>query len=118
MKMVVRKEGIDRRHARLRKKIMGTAERPRMCVRVSNKHLYVQIVDDEKEVTLAAVASSAKGAGENAKNVAAATALGQQVAEVAKSKGITAVVFDRGGFKYHGRVKAIAEAVRQAGIKF
>jgi large subunit ribosomal protein L18 len=84
---------------------------------VSNKHIYAQLVDDEKGVTLLSVSSAGKDAV-GKKNIAGATTLGQRVAELAKQAGIAQVVFDRGGYKYHGRVKAIAEAVREAGVKF
>ena len=84
---------------------------------VSNNHLYVQFVDDERGVTLAAV--STKGAnGLGRKNVSGAKEVGQRAAELAKAKGIEAVVFDRGGYRYHGRVKALADAAREAGLKF
>jgi large subunit ribosomal protein L18 len=117
MKTADKKVGRQRRHERIRRKIIGTAERPRLCVMVSNKHIYVQLVDDEKAATLVSVSSSGKGAVGD-KNVAGATLLGQRLAELAKQTGISEVVFDRGGYKYHGRVKAIAEAVRAAGFKF
>jgi large subunit ribosomal protein L18 len=117
MKTVDKKEGRQRRHARIRRKIAGTAQRPRLCVMVSNKHIYVQLVDDEKAVTLVSVSSAGKDAVGH-KNVAGATLMGQRLAELAKQTGISEVVFDRGGYKYHGRVKAIAEAVRAAGFKF
>lgn len=116
MKMVQRKQKTRIRHRRLRRKVTGTAARPRLCVMVSNKHIHVQIVDDERAATLAAATTAGKAAIVKGKNVAAATALGRQVAELARAKGVKAVVFDRGGFKYHGRIKAIAEAIREAGI--
>jgi large subunit ribosomal protein L18 len=84
---------------------------------LSNKHIHVQIVDDEAAATLVAVSTVGKGAAVKGKNMAAAKALGLAVAAKAKEKGIATVVFDRGGFKYHGRIKAIADAVREAGIK-
>ena len=117
MKTVDRKEGRQRRHVRIRRKITGTAERPRLCVMVSNKHIYGQLVDDEKAVTLVSVSSAGKSAVGD-KNVAGATLIGKRLAELAKEAGITALVFDRGGYRYHGRVKAIADAVREAGFKF
>jgi large subunit ribosomal protein L18 len=117
MKTVDRNEGRQRRHERVRRKVSGTAERPRLCVMVSNKHIYVQLVDDEKSATLVSVSSAGKDAV-GKKNIAGATMLGQRLAELAKQAGIAQLVFDRGGYKYHGRVKAIAEAVRGAGIKF
>ncbi len=117
MKSVDRKAGRVRRHARIRKAITGTAERPRLCVMVSNKNIYAQLVDDEKSATLATVSSLGKS-GVGRKNVDGAKAIGQRLGELAKQLGVQAVVFDRGGYLYHGRVKAIAEAVREAGIKF
>lgn len=116
MKLKTRLEYRKRRHQRLRKKVIGTAQRPRMCVSVSNKHMYVQFVDDVAAVTLAAASTRSKElAGKN--NRATAQRLGTQAAEAAKAKGIVAVVFDRGGHAYNGRVKAIAEAARAAGVK-
>ncbi len=107
-----------RRHRRLRQKVQGTAERPRMSVFMSNQYLYVQFVDDIAGKTLASVstlAGSLKGA---ALNVETAGKLGQQAAEAAKEKGISVVVFDRGGFTYGGRLKALADAAREGGLKF
>lgn len=95
-----------RRHKRVRAKIHGTAETPRLCVFRSNKHIYAQVIDDDKGKTLA----SAKG--EDAKKV------GTEVAEKAVGLKITKIVFDRAGYKYHGRVKALADAAREKGLKF
>ncbi|MEI6563346.1 MAG: 50S ribosomal protein L18 [bacterium] len=117
MKIVDRKESRARRHSRIRKHIAGTAERARLCVMVSNKHIYVQLVDDEKGVTLASVSSSGKD-GVGKKNAEGAKLLGKRMAEIAMELGVKNVVFDRGGYKYHGRVKAIADAVREAGFNF
>lgn len=117
MKTVDRKESRARRHVRIRKQIAGTTLRPRLCVMVSSKHIYAQLVDDEKSVTLATVSSSGKG-GVGSKNVAGAKLIGARLAELAGELGVKAVVFDRGGFRYHGRVKAVADAVREAGIQF
>ena len=117
MKTVYTKECRARRHQRIRNKVVGTAERPRLAVMVSNQHMYVQFIDDAKGVTLAAVSTSGKN-GLGAKNMAAAKSLGQAAAEKAKAAGIGMAVFDRGGFRYHGRVQAIADAVREAGVKF
>lgn len=110
------------RHSRLRKSVSGTAERPRMSVFRSNCELYVQVIDDTVGHTLVsantnekAFASSFEG---NHCTVAAAKVIGKMVAERAAEKGITEVVFDRGGHDYHGRVQAIAEAAREAGLKF
>ena len=100
---------------RLRQKVVGTAQRPRMSAFVSNKHMYVQFIDDTDGKTLAAVATPAVG---HHKNVAGARELGQRAGAAAKEKGIAAVVFDRGGCKYHGRLKAIADGAREAGLQF
>lgn len=107
-------------HERIRKKLLGTSERPRLNVYRSLNHLYVQVIDDLKGVTLVS-ASSAEGNKESRTsggNVARAKAVGKTVAERAKAKGIDKVVFDRGGYIYHGRVKAMADAAREAGLKF
>ena len=107
-------------HERIRKKLLGTSERPRLNVYRSLNHIYAQVIDDLKGVTLVA-ASSAKGNKESRTrggNVASAKAVGKTLAERAKAKGIDKVVFDRGGYIYHGRVKALADAVREAGLKF
>lgn len=117
MKTVDRKESRARRHARIRKQIAGSAERARLCVMVSNKHIYAQIVDDDKGVTLASVSSSGKG-GVGSKNRDGAKLIGQRLATIAKEIGVKNIVFDRGGYRYHGRVKAIADAVREAGFNF
>ena len=117
MKTVDRKVGRQRRHVRVRKSVTGTAMRPRLAVMISNKHIYAQLVDDEAAKTLAAVSSAGKD-GCGRKNLEGAKEIGQRVATLAKQIGIQEIVFDRGGFKYHGRVKAIADAVREAGFKF
>ena len=111
-------------HDRIRKKMQGTAERPRLNVYRSLNHIYVQVIDDLHGTTLVS-ASTAEGKGKDAKdarrtggNVAAAKAIGKTIAERAKAKGVTKVVFDRGGYIYHGRVKAVAEAAREAGLQF
>jgi large subunit ribosomal protein L18 len=115
-----RREGRIRRHRRVRKKIHGTATRPRLAVYRSNKHLSVQLIDDEAGHTLAAVSTvegdlrSNGGGG----SVEAATRVGTLIAERAKAAGITTVVFDRGGFAYHGRIAAVAAAAREAGLEF
>ena len=116
MKLKTRSDYLKRRHQRLRKKVIGTAQRPRMCVSISNKHMYLQLVDDVAAATLAAVSTRNKElAGKN--NRDAAQRLGTKAAEIAKTKGIGEVVFDRGGHSYNGRIKAIAEAARAAGMK-
>lgn len=105
-----------RRHARVRRKVSGTAVRPRLAVFRSNKHAVVQLIDDDKGVTIAAVSTIADG--KTGSKVESATALGALIATKAVALGITEAVFDRGGFKYHGRVAAIAEAARANGLKF
>jgi large subunit ribosomal protein L18 len=107
-------------HDRIRKKMQGTAERPRLNVYRSLNHIYVQVIDDLHGKTLVS-ASTAEGKKEDRRaggNVASAKAIGKAIAERAKEKGVTKVVFDRGGYLYHGRVKALAEAAREAGLKF
>ena len=106
-----------RRHARVRAKISGTSEAPRLCVYRSNKNIEAQIIDDVKGVTLVA-SSSMSLKLENGSNVEAAAKVGQDIAQKALAKKIKKVVFDRSGYIYHGRVKALAEAAREAGLKF
>ena len=120
MAKLTKKELRRRRHNRLRKNIMGTAECPRMSVFVSNAHMYVQFIDDDSGKTLAAASTLSpafKETGEKS-NVQGAEKLGTIAAERAKTAGISSVVFDRGGFTYHGKVKAIAESARKNGLKF
>ena len=106
-------------HRRIRRKVKGTPERPRLCVFRSLKHIYAQVVDDLGGSTLAAAASSDKDAAvSSGGNLAGAKAVGRLIADRAKAKGIQRVVFDRGGYLYHGRVKALAEAAREAGLEF
>jgi large subunit ribosomal protein L18 len=115
-----RRESRIRRHRRVRKKVHGTAARPRLAVYRSNKHISVQVIDDDSGRTLAAASSTEteqRAAGSGA-SVAAAERVGALVAERAKAAGVTAVVFDRGGYAFHGRVAAIAEAARNAGLEF
>jgi large subunit ribosomal protein L18 len=114
-----RRSGRIRRHRRVRKKIHGTAARPRLAVFRSNKHLSVQVIDDEQGVTLAAASTTeADLRATSGASVDAASKVGQLVAERAKAVGITTVVFDRGGFAYHGRIAAVASAARDAGLEF
>lgn len=114
-----RRNGRLRRHGRVRKKIHGTAERPRLAVFRSNKHLVAQIIDDETGRTLAAASTNEADLRDGSgSSVASATKVGNLVAERAKAAGIDKVVFDRGGFMYHGRVAAIADAAREAGLEF
>lgn len=107
-------------HDRIRKKMIGTAQRPRLNVYRSLNHIYAQVVDDLQGVTIAA-ASTAEGKKEDRRtggNVAAAKTVGKMIADRAKQKGISKVVFDRGGYLYHGRIKALADAAREAGLQF
>jgi large subunit ribosomal protein L18 len=107
-------------HERIRKKLQGTAERPRLNVYRSLNHIYVQVIDDMAGKTLVS-ASTAEGKKESRRtggNVAAAKEVGKTIADRAKAKGVTKVVFDRGGYIYHGRVKALADAAREAGLQF
>ena len=116
MKLKNRMDYLRRRHWRVRNRVIGTAERPRMCVRITHQHIYVQFIDDRKAVSLTAV-STVQEEGVVKLNVTTAQALGKKAAELALVQGIRQVVFDRGGHKYNGRVKAIAEAARAAGMK-
>lgn len=114
-----RRNGRIRRHRRVRKKVHGTAARPRLAVHRSNKHITVQVIDDDAGHTLAAASTTEPELRESrGGTVAAATRVGELIAERAKSAGVEAVVFDRGGFAYHGRVAAIADAARNAGLEF
>ena len=106
-----------RRHARVRAKISGTAACPRLCVYRSNKNIEAQIIDDDKRVTLVASSSMALRL-ENGSNIDAAAKVGEDIAKKAQAKKIKKVVFDRSGYIYHGRVKALAEAAREAGLEF
>jgi len=107
-----------RRHWGVRSRVKGTAARPRLCVYRSNKYIYAQVIDDEAGKTLAASSSNQKAIEAAGGSVAAATLVGKAVAERAKEKGVTQVCFDRGGYRYHGRVKALADAAREAGLEF
>jgi large subunit ribosomal protein L18 len=107
-------------HERIRKKVLGTPERPRLNVYRSLNHIYVQVIDDLKGSTLVSASSAEGKKGERPRggNLAAAKSVGKTIAERAKAKGINEVVFDRGGYIYHGRVKALADAAREAGLEF
>ena len=107
-----------KRHARVRGKISGTAERPRLCVFRSENHIYAQVIDDVAGHTLVSASSVEKEFEGNGGNVEAAKKVGLKVAERALQKGIEVVVFDRGGYIYHGRVQALADAAREGGLKF
>ena len=121
MKKLQKKQaGLARRHRRVRGKVSGTAARPRLCVTRSNSNLYVQFVDDVAGKTLVGVGTLGpdfKATGKSGANVEGATALGEIAGKKALEAGITEVVFDRGGNKYHGRVAAVAEAAREAGLE-
>ncbi len=119
--MKTKEEIRNRIHGRIRKKMAGTPARPRLAVFRSQSHIYAQIIDDDGGRTLAAASSLDKDLRPQHKrgsNVAAARAVGNLIAARAREKGIEAVVFDRGGFQYHGRVKALADAAREGGLKF
>ena len=107
-----------KRHKRVRAKVSGTAERPRLAVYRSNAHIYAQIIDDVNGVTLCAASSTEKGFEGVGSNKEAAKKVGMAIAERAKAKGIDAVVFDRGGYIYHGRVSELAAGAREAGLNF
>ena len=111
----------EKKHARLRNRISGTAARPRLAVYRSNKHIYAQIIDDDAQTTLAAAGSVEKeirDALDHTDDIAAAEKVGEVIAQRAASKGITEVVFDRGGYIYQGKIAALAEAARKAGLDF
>ena len=127
IRQIEKKEIRRRIHVRIRRKLAGSPERPRLAVFRSVSHIYAQVIDDRAGATLVSASSVDKGAKDSqgvraAKayggNVASAKAIGKLVAERAKEKGITKVVFDRGGYPYHGRIKALADAAREAGLEF
>ncbi|WP_457568674.1 50S ribosomal protein L18 [Desulfurobacterium sp.] len=121
MAKMTRKERIAKKHRRVRKKVFGTPERPRLAVYKSLKHMYAQIIDDTKGHTLVSASTLDRDVREKVKGLSkteAARVVGQVIAERAREKGITSVVFDRGGFIYHGRIKAIAEGAREGGLEF
>jgi large subunit ribosomal protein L18 len=118
IRKIEKKEIRNRIHRRIRRKLRGTAERPRLAVFRSVAHIYAQLIDDNAGATLASASTVDKGGKTNGGNVAAAKAIGKLVAERAKEKGIKLVVFDRGGYQYHGRIKALADAARAAGLEF
>jgi large subunit ribosomal protein L18 len=116
-----RKEVRTKKHKRLRNRISGTASTPRLAVFRSNKHMYAQIIDDDAQATLVSASTTQKDVSadlEKTNDVAAAAHLGTVIAKRALEKGITEVVYDRGGFIYQGKVKALADAAREAGLKF
>lgn len=116
-----RKEATRKRHYRLRRRLTGTAAAPRLAVYRSGKHIYAQLIDDVQSLTLASASSLDKDVRDKLKsgaNVEAAKLVGQLVAQKAQQKGVTEVIFDRGGNLYHGRIAALADAAREAGLKF
>jgi large subunit ribosomal protein L18 len=120
---VDRKEALKRRHLRVRKTIHGTAERPRLCIHKSLRHLYAELVDDAAQRTLLTVTTNRKAVKESAgkksfRNIVWAKRLGKELGELAIQAGVRQVVFDRGGYLYHGCVKSFADAAREAGLKF
>ena len=116
--MTVRLQGRARRKQRIRKKISGSADRPRLTVFRSNKHIYAQVIDDLAGTTLAQASSLRTKIDAAAKKIDTATAVGVAVATVCKEKGIKKVVFDRNGYIYHGRIRALADGAREAGLEF
>jgi large subunit ribosomal protein L18 len=108
-------------HVRMRKRISGTSERPRLCVHRSTKHIRAQVIDDNTARTIVSASSLDKEVRKQIKgggNIAASKVVGKAIAERAQAKGVDKVVFDRGGYQYHGRIQALAEAAREAGLKF
>ena len=123
MKVKTKEDIRQRIRNRIRKKISGTPARPRLAVFRSQTHIYVQVIDDEAGKTLCSASSldkdfQGKGKAKRGANLEAAKAIGQLIATRAKDKGVETVVFDRGGYQYHGRVKALADAAREGGLKF
>ncbi len=113
-----RTDARKRRHHRVRRQVRGTATRPRLAVFRSNKYIYAQVIDDDAGATLAAASSLEPSLRRDTLTVASAAAVGSLVAERARAAGVETVVFDRGGYPYHGRVKALADAAREAGLAF
>ncbi len=117
----IKLSGKSRRRNRIRKKVKGTPERPRLCVFRSNANMYAQVIDDMEGVTIASASTLEGEIGGELKsrgNITAAKKIGEAVAKRALEKGVSSVVFDRGGYIYHGRIKALADAAREAGLKF
>lgn len=118
MSLYIRKQAHRATHKRIRRKISGTGERPRLAVHFSGQHVYAQLIDDTNGITIASASTMEKDSGAKGSNIAAATKVGQALAERGRAKSISKVVFDRGGFVYHGKVKALADAAREAGLEF
>lgn len=120
-KLQKKQAGLRRRHTRVRGKISGTAARPRLCVSRSNKNIYAQVIDDVAHKTIcgaSTLGAEFKAAGVSGATVEGAAVLGGIISKLAQENGVTEVVFDRGGHLYHGRIKALAEGAREAGLKF
>lgn len=120
-KLKAKQAALARRHRRVRGKVSGTAERPRLCVNRTNAHIYAQVIDDKGGVTIVSASSNSgdvKSALKSGCNIEAAKAVGEAIGKMALDAGVTEVVFDRGGRLYHGRVKALADGARSAGLKF
>lgn len=113
-----RVEARTRIRSRIRRKITGTEQRPRLAVFKSLKHIYVQVIDDASGKTIVSASTLEKDAGAKGSNATAAKAVGELIAKKAKDKGVTRVVFDRGGYVYHGSIKALADAARENGLEF
>jgi large subunit ribosomal protein L18 len=118
IRKIQKKEIRKRIHVRIRRKLRGTTERPRLAIFRSVAHIYAQVIDDVAGKTVVSASTVDKEGKTNGGNVAAAKTIGKLVAERAKEKGVKRVVFDRGGYQYHGRVKALADAAREAGLEF
>jgi large subunit ribosomal protein L18 len=118
MSTINRKTIRQRIHKRIRRKVTGTAERPRLAVHYSNQHIYAQVIDDSAGRTLISASTMDKSFEKASSNIESAQKVGQLLAERAKGSNISAVVFDRGGHLYHGKVKALADAAREAGLQF
>ena len=115
MATITRREAVRKRHRRVRKKVLGTAERPRLAVYRSNRHIYAQLIDDYAGATVVSASTLAEGKGDPKER---AKSVGAEIASKAKAAGIERAVFDRGGFKYHGRIQAVAEGAREGGLEF
>ncbi len=118
MAKVNRKDVRRKIHRRIRKKVSGTAARPRLAVNYTNQHIYTQVIDDESGNTLVSASSLDKSVESSASNKVTAAKVGELIAARAKDKGIASVVFDRGGHLYHGKIASLADAAREAGLKF
>lgn len=122
LRMKAKRERRERAHLRVRKRVRGSAERPRLSIYKSLRFIYAQVIDDERGTTLAAASSADPGireqVGNSTSSKAAAKLVGEMIAQRAKDKGVDKVVFDRGGYVYHGRVQALADAAREKGLQF